>query len=82
MSFLEDIFTELPFIRMEGVPAALEEPAIVSCSAFFIAIPSEFLSVGRDFKFALARVNSLVGRKSPMDLILDWRRGTWAVRRF
>lgn len=81
MCFLEDIFTDLPLVRVKGVSAALEKPVIISCSAFLITEPPELLGTERCFKFVLATVNSLACRISPMNLILGWRSRAGAVRR-
>lgn len=81
MCFLENIFADLPLVRVEGVSAALEKPVVISYSTFLVTVPSEFFSTERRFKFVLATVNSLVCGISPMNLILDWRSRAGAVRR-
>lgn len=81
MCFLEDIFTDLPLVRVKGVSAALEKPVIISYSTFLVTVPPEFLSAEGDFKFVLATVDSLACRVSPMNLILGWRSRAGAVRR-
>lgn len=81
MCFLEDIFADLPLVRVEGVSAALEKPVIISYSTFLVTVPPELLRTERRFKFVLAAVNSLACRVSPMNLILGRRSRAGAVRR-
>lgn len=81
MCFLEDVFADLPLVRVKGVSAALEKPVVISYSTFLVTVPPEFFSTERCFKFVLATVNSLVCGISPMNLILGWRSRTGAVRR-
>lgn len=81
MCFLEDVFADLPLVRVKGVSAALEKPVVISYSTFLVTVPSEFFSTERCFKFVLATVNSLVCGISPMNLILGWRSRAGAVRR-
>lgn len=81
MCFLEDIFADLPLVRVKGVSVALEKPVIISYSTFLVTVPSEFFRTERCFKFVLAAVYSLARRVSPMNLILGWRSRAGAVRR-
>lgn len=81
MCVLEDVFADLPLVRVEGVSAALEKPVVVSYSAFLVTVPPEFFSTERCFEFVLAAVDSLACRVSPVNLILGWRSRAGAVRR-
>lgn len=81
MAFLEDLLADLPLVRVEGVPAALEEAAVGPGRVFVVAIPSEFFQTVGGFKLAPGSMDGLAGRESPVKRVVGWRRGAGAVRR-
>lgn len=79
LGFLEDVLTDLPLVGVKGVPAALEEPVVISYGVFLITAPPEFFCAEGDLKFVLAAVNPLAGGVSPKELVLGWRCRAGAV---
>lgn len=80
--FLENILADLPLVRVEGVPAALEEPVVVRGCALLVAAAPEFLRAEGCLEFVLATGDGLAGREPPVDLVLGWGSRAGAVRGF
>lgn len=79
---LENILAHLPLVRVEGVPAALEEPLVAPGRVFLVAAAPEFFCAEGCFEFVLATGDSLARRVPAVSWVLGWGSRAGAVRGF